>query len=190
MYAPPVQKIRKINEVLIGVLHFRAIGLQGYSVVNQPEQYLLSNVGSTSPLCNRWRNEPTDLVICVLKVLYVGGVPLVLPPNRAGLVNYKDLLQCLNQHVKWASGLSWSIVKLTRNDDNTNYIAESKVFLPDKKSYACSTRITWSMLEEEPEVGSESVNTSSGTEDGTVRRLTTRLYLAPCYQYVSNASPT
>ena len=32
----------------------RAIGLQGYSVVNQPEQYLLSNVGTTSPLCNRW----------------------------------------------------------------------------------------------------------------------------------------
>ena len=32
---------------------YRAIGLQGYSVVNNPEQYLLSNVGSTSPLCSR-----------------------------------------------------------------------------------------------------------------------------------------
>ena len=32
---------------------FRAIGMQGYSVVNQPEQYLLSNVGTTTPLCNR-----------------------------------------------------------------------------------------------------------------------------------------
>ena len=31
----------------------RAIGMQGYSVVNQPEQYLLSNVGTTTPLCNR-----------------------------------------------------------------------------------------------------------------------------------------
>jgi len=29
------------------------IGLQGYSVVNNPEQYLLSNVGTTSPLCTR-----------------------------------------------------------------------------------------------------------------------------------------
>merc|ERR1712018_930294 len=33
--------------------NWMAIGLQGYSVVNQPEQYLLSNVGTTSPLCNR-----------------------------------------------------------------------------------------------------------------------------------------
>jgi len=33
--------------------NWMAIGLQGYSVVNNPEQYLLSNVGSTSPLCSR-----------------------------------------------------------------------------------------------------------------------------------------
>ena len=32
---------------------FSNIGLQGYSVVNNPEQYLLSNVGTTSPLCTR-----------------------------------------------------------------------------------------------------------------------------------------
>lgn len=30
-----------------------AIGMQGYSVINQPEQFLLSNVGTTSPICNR-----------------------------------------------------------------------------------------------------------------------------------------
>jgi len=33
--------------------NWMAIGLQGYSVVNNPEQYLLSNVGTTSPLCSR-----------------------------------------------------------------------------------------------------------------------------------------
>ena len=32
---------------------YRAIGLQGYSVVNNPEQYLVSSPGSTSPLCSR-----------------------------------------------------------------------------------------------------------------------------------------
>ena len=38
-------------------LRCRAIGLQGYSVVNNPEQYLLGGKGApgsiTSPLCNR-----------------------------------------------------------------------------------------------------------------------------------------
>lgn len=33
--------------------NWMAIGMQGYSVVNHPEQYLLSNVGTTTPLCNR-----------------------------------------------------------------------------------------------------------------------------------------
>ena len=39
------------------LLCYRAIGLQGYSVVNNPEQYLLGGKGApgsiTSPLCNR-----------------------------------------------------------------------------------------------------------------------------------------
>jgi len=33
--------------------NWMSIGMQGYSVVNQPEQFLLSNVGTTSPLCSR-----------------------------------------------------------------------------------------------------------------------------------------
>ena len=42
---------------------FRAIGLQGYSVVNNPEQYLLSNVGTSSPLCSRYvKSEQSQLI--------------------------------------------------------------------------------------------------------------------------------
>ena len=48
---------RHLDLVLTNFCIFRAIGLQGYSVVNNPEQYLLSNVGTTSPLCNRWVNH-------------------------------------------------------------------------------------------------------------------------------------
>jgi len=33
--------------------NWMALGLQGYSVVNNPEQYLVSSPGSTSPLCSR-----------------------------------------------------------------------------------------------------------------------------------------
>ena len=33
----------------------RAIGLQGYSVVNNPEQFMLSNAANTSPLCSKIR---------------------------------------------------------------------------------------------------------------------------------------
>merc|ERR1719412_55598 len=44
-----------------------AIGMQGYSVVNQPEQYLLSNVGTTTPLCNRIKGlSPGQQKLCLL----------------------------------------------------------------------------------------------------------------------------
>jgi len=44
-----------------------AIGMQGYSVVNQPEQYLLSSVGTTSPLCSRIKGlSPGQQKLCML----------------------------------------------------------------------------------------------------------------------------
>jgi len=62
-----LNNMAKIHRISIGILivaastttavkllgNWMSIGLGGYSVVSQPEQYLLGNVGTTNPICQR-----------------------------------------------------------------------------------------------------------------------------------------
>ena len=80
-------------------LRCRAIGLQGYSVVNNPEQYLLGGKGApgsiTSPLCNRSVQSVPQLlrVQCFLNTLLMCKIIYTLhyPVSRSSQIQYLSI---------------------------------------------------------------------------------------------------
>ena len=104
--------------------------MQGYSVVNQPEQYLLSNVGTTTPLCNRFVYLFVCFFVCVCSAFecWNHNTPLqqVDPCKTFQILTIVSPLP-LNLILNWVN------------------FSGSRVSVPVNRSSVCSTRTTWCM---------------------------------------------